>query len=166
MAELTVNQSLHDVLGCNSVSGSRKAILRVSGIDIQEFPQVMDGSGSATVSKDGHQWTIKPWHGGGGFAVASRPETEEEIERERRRMLRSTFVGYFRKDRLMMCQTIAREIQYLTKRLSPNNPPPRAVRRDTQRRIRRLAEIQFALLTWAHADSSLYEQELEHLMFA
>lgn len=163
MTSETVSQSWEDVLGCDSVSGSWGAILKTIGIDIREFPQVMDGSGTAVVVKDCHQWTVKPWEGGGGFAVASRPQTEAEIEHDRQRMLRSTFVGHFTKDRLQMCRGIAEQIRCLSARMSPDHPTARAARRDMQRKLKRLAQIQTYLMWHREADSSQYEQELEQL---
>lgn len=43
-----------DYMGLDNISGSRAAILKATGVDIQEFPQVMDGSGSATAWGNGH----------------------------------------------------------------------------------------------------------------
>ena len=54
MASETVNQPLEDVLGIDSVSGGWGSILKTTGIDIKEFPCVMDGSGSAVVMHNGH----------------------------------------------------------------------------------------------------------------
>lgn len=163
MANETVSQLPEDVLGRDSVSGGWGAILKTTGIDIREFPQVMDGSGTAVVLNDGHQWTIEPWEGGGGFAVASRPQTEAESERARQRMLRCTFVDHFTKDRLLMCMDIAEQVRQLSARMRPDHPPARAARRSVQRKLKRLAQIQTSLLWHRGADSSLYEQELEQL---
>lgn len=110
MASETVNQPLEDVLGKDAISGSWRAILKTTGIDIKNFPCVMDGSGSAVVMHNGHQWTVKPWEGGGGFAVVSRQRTDEEIKKDEQRMLRHTFVGHFTKDRLLMCMDIAEQV--------------------------------------------------------
>ena len=166
MANETVIQPLEDVLGSNSVSGSWGAILKSTGIDIKEFPCVMEGSGSAIVLHNGHQWTVKPWLGGGGFAVASRPRTEEETKRDEQRMLRNTFVGHFTKDRLLMCMDIAEQVGQLSAQIRPDHPPARATRRSVQRKLNRLAKIQTALLWHPTADSSLYEQELKQLRSA
>ena len=133
MASETVIQPLGDVLGSDSVSGSWGAILKTTGIDIEEFPCVMDGSGSAVVMHNGHQWTVKPWEGGGGFAMASRLRTEEETKRDEPRMLRNTFVSHFTKDRLLMCMDIAEHVRKLSSQIHPDHPPARAARRSVQR---------------------------------
>ena len=166
MASANVRQSAEEALADDSVSGSRVSILNSTGIDIRDFPQVMDGSGTAVVVKDGHTWTITPWEGGGGFAVASRPQTESEIESERQRMLRRTFVDHFTKDRLLMCMDITEQVRALAAELRPDHPPARAARRTVQRKLNRLAQIQSALLLNRGADSSLYEQELKQLRHA
>ena len=152
-----------DVMGCESVSGNRVAILNSTGIDIRELPQVMAGSAAAVVVKDGHEWTITPWAGGGGFAVATRPQTKVEAERERQRMLRSTFVGHFSKDRLLMCIDIAGCVRKISAQMRPDHPPARSTRRSLQRKLNRLAQIQMELLWNRDADSSLYVQELKQL---
>ena len=166
MASETVIQPLEDVLGSVSVSGGWGAILKTTGIDIKEFPCVMDGSGSAVVMHNGHQWTVKPWEGGGGFAMASRLRTEEETKRDEQRMLRNTFVSHFTKDRLLMCMDIAEHVRKLSSQIHPDHPPARAARRSVQRKLNRLAQIQTALLLHRTADSSLYEQELKQLRSA
>ncbi|MBL8388084.1 MAG: hypothetical protein JNK17_07715 [Hydrogenophaga sp.] len=152
-----------DVMGCDSVSGNQVAIFNSTGIDIRELPQVMDGSGSAVVLRDGHEWTITPWEGGGGFAVAKRPQTEAEIEREQQRALRGTFCPHFSKDRLLMCASIAERIVQLSEQMRPDSPPAREVRRTIRRRLDRLAKMQLELLGNPYADSDLYAQELERL---
>ncbi|WP_374410654.1 hypothetical protein [Hydrogenophaga sp.] len=152
-----------DVSGWKSINGTRAAILNFTGIDICELPQVMDGSGVAVVMKDGHQWTITPWEGGGGFAMAERPKTKEEIERDWQRMLRRTFVGYFSEDRRIMCAQIAERLREISVLLRPDHPPARAMRRSLQRKLNRLAEIQMELLCNRNADSSRFEQELKLL---
>lgn len=166
MASENVNQSAQEFFCGSSISGGRTTILSATGIDIRNFPQVMDGSGEAVVRKDGHTWTITPWEGGGGFAVASRPQTESEIESERQRMLRSTFVAHFTKDRLLMCMDIAEQVTSFLAQMRPDHPPSRAVRRDMHRKLNRLVEIQKDLLLRRTADSSLYEQELKELRAA
>lgn len=163
MAIETVSQAAGDVFGCESVSGNRVAILNATGVDIRELPQVMSGSGIAVVVKDGHQWTITPWEGGGGFAVATRPQTEKESERERKRMLRSTICPHFSKDRLLMCAEIAERVIQLSAQMRPDHPPARAVRRNIQRKLDRLAQMQMELLCNQSADANLFEQELKHL---
>lgn len=163
MAIETVIQPTEDVLGCESVSGNQVAILKATGIDIREFSQVMDGSGVAVVVKDGHQWTITPWDGGGGFAVAARPQTEEETERDRLRVLRSTTCPHFSKDRLLMCVDISERVVQLLAQMSPEHPPTRAVRRNIRRKLDRLAQMQLELLCNRNADADLFEQELKHL---
>lgn len=160
MATQTVIHSLEDVVGDNSISGSWGAILRATGVDVRAFPQVMDGSGTAVVQKDGHQWTLKPWEGGGGYAVASRQKTEAEIEHERQRLLRNTFAGHFSKDRLLMCASIAAKVRGLCVEMRPDHPPSRAARRSLQGKLKRLAQIQTELLFDPAAVPSLYEQEL------
>lgn len=146
-----------------SVSGGWGAILNMTGIDIRELPQVMDGSGVALVSKDGHQWTIEPWNGGSGFAFASRKLTEEEAERYEQIMLRRTFVDHFTKDRWSMCLSIAFRVRALAEQMRPDHQPSRATRRSLQRKLNRLARIQTELLVNRRADSSSYEEELKQL---
>lgn len=166
MATQEDNQLPEDVFGCDSVSGGWDAILKTTGIDIREFSQVMDGSGNAVVLNGGHEWTIKPWTDGGGFAVASRPQTEAEIERDRQRMLRNTYVGHFTKDRLLLCIDIAGQLRELAEQMRPDRPPARAARRSMQCKLKRLAQIQESLLCLRGADSTKHEQELKQLRSA
>ena len=126
----------------------------------------MDGSGSAVVMNNVHQWTVKPWEGGRGFAVASRPQTDEETKREQQRMLRNTFVGHFTKDRLLMCMDIAEQIRQISAQMRPDHPPAREARRNVQRRLNRLTQIQRALLWQKEADSSFYLEEIKQLCVA
>jgi hypothetical protein len=149
---------------CRSVSGNWGAILNMTGIDIRELPQVMNGSGVALVSKDGHQWTVDPWKNGGGFAVASRKLTDVEADLAEQEMLRGTIVGHFTKDRWLMCLDIADRVRLLSGQMRPDHPPSRATRRTLQRKLNRLAQIQAELLLNRSADSSSFEQELEKLL--
>jgi hypothetical protein len=161
--DTVVRQQVKDGLLGDSISGGWGAILKTTGIDIREYPQVMDGSGAAVVQKDGREWIVNPWEGGGGFAVAHRQKTEIEIDADRQRELRRTFDASFSKDRLLMCLAISDRLVQLSEKLCPDHPPARSVRRSTQRKIRRLAQIQIELLANREADSSLYERELNQL---
>ena len=127
---------------------------------------MMDGSGAVTVVKDGHEWFIKPWEGGCGGASATRRKTEEELEREYELMLRTTTASHFTKDRLLMCMDIAAEMRRLVARLNPERPPARAVRRDIQRKLKRLSQIQTALMWRPESDSRKFVQELDGLRSA
>lgn len=137
----TVDRLCDDVIQGPSVSGGWFAILETTGIDIRCLPNVMDGSGTSVVMHNGHEWTIKPWLGGGGFAVASRPRTEEEEEQANRRTLRRTYASHFTQDRLEMCMDIAEQVTALLAQMRPDHPPSRAVRRDVHRKLNRLAEM-------------------------
>lgn len=152
-----------DPPGRVSISSGWGSILHKTGIDIREFPQVMDGTGRATVAVEGHMWTIEPWEGGGGYAVAWRPNTEQEERAERSRASRSTFVGYFGKDRLLMCLRISREIQHISSSLNPDRPPSRAKRRTASRKLKRLAEIQHSLMSSRFVSSEEFADELHKL---
>lgn len=161
MAVENVNQAKHELFGGDSVSGNWGAILRATGIDIRELPQVMDGTAAASVLRGGHWWTVEPWEGGGGFAVATRPQTAAECESEKQRLMRSTFSSYFSQDRLVLCTVIAERVAKLSARLRPDCPPSRAKRRTIRRQLDRLSSIQIELLTNKYANVAQLERELK-----
>lgn len=147
----------------NSISGGMGAILKATGIDISQFPEVMDGSGTASVMHDGHQWTIKPWIGGGGLAVVSRPLTVEEERLEDEAVERHTFVSFFGLDRLRLCRKIALEMMRLSGTLRPDCPPARAKRRELRKRLDELAAIQFDLMQYRGADAKAARLRLKDM---
>lgn len=160
MGIVTVRQSNGADEERHLVSGNWAAILQMTGIDVREIPQVMDGSGTALVTKDGHEWAIDPWKGGGGLATASRKLTEEEVERAEQRMLRTTFIGHFTKDRWLMCLDVADQLRQLSAQMRPDHPPARASRRALQRKLNQLALIQTDLLLNRSADVRSHKQAL------
>ena len=86
------------------------------------------------------------------FIHASRPLTADERQAEDDDLERRTFVDFFGLDRLRVCRKIASEMMRLACDFHPETPSVRAKRRVLRKRLDKLAQIQFTLMSFRTAD--------------